>query len=395
MIRPTRLSATFACKVKDPGRFGDGRGGHGLALDVKQSASGRFSKSWVQRLRIYGRPTNIGLGPYPAVSLAEARQKSLENVQKAMTGEDPRVKPKTVPTLEESIEETLVIMRPKWKVGSKTEKTLRGIMRRQLPKSYCRMPVDKIDCADMIDLLKPLAIEKPETARKLRVFLGQVFKAAVPAGFRTDDPTDARIESGLPNRAEGKNHRSMEWVLVKYALETIRETDAWWATKLALEFTVATAARSGEVRNATWDEIRAGGLYWQIPAERMKSKREHSIPLNQNAMRVLSQASTLAGGRTGLIFPSQRGLPLSDSTLSKLLRESGVEAVPHGFRSSFRNWATETGEDDTLAEISLAHVVGPKAKQAYLTTEALQRRSEMMHRWGNELGEPLPEGDLP
>ncbi len=158
---------------------------------------------------------------------------------------------------------------------------------------------------------------------------------------------------------------------------------------LGLEFLILTAGRSGEVRHATWDEIQAGGLLWVLPPERMKSGREHQVTLGLNAMGVLSHAAMQCGGRQGLIFPSPKGKPLSDATFSKLLSDLEVDAVPHGFRSTFRNWAYQTGEDRQLAEEALSHIKGDRTETSYLTEAALRRRSSMMDRWEKWCGEPL------
>ena len=144
-MRPKKLSATFVDKIRIPGRYGDGRGGYGLSLLVKSTANGRISRSWTQRLWVHGRPCDVGLGAYPQVSLAEARDKALDNVGAVMRGRDPRVKPVAVPTLEEATELTVEILRPTWNPGSRTEKSLRGVWQRHVPPAISRMPVDRID----------------------------------------------------------------------------------------------------------------------------------------------------------------------------------------------------------------------------------------------------------
>ena len=281
-------------------------------------------------------------------------------------------------------------MRPNWKAGSKTEHTLRGIVSRHLPRSIHHLPVDKIGTTDILSFLRPLAIEKPETARKCRVFLGQIFKWAISQGLRPDDPTDSRIDRGLPKPTVGRHHRSIEHRLVAGVIKAVRASNAWPATKLGLEFLMLTAGRAGEVRHATWGEIEAGGSLWVLPPERMKSGREHKVTLGLNAIGVLSHAAMECGGREGLIFPSAKGTPLSDATFSKLLSDLGVDAVPHGFRATFRNWAYQTGEDRQLAEEALSHVKGDRTETSYLTVAALRRRSSMMDRWEKRCGEPLP-----
>lgn len=387
---PARLSATFVKGVTTPGRYGDGRGGNGLSLLVKPTANKRVSRTWAQRLRIHSRPVNVGLGAYPAISLKDARRRAAANVQAVAEGNDPRIKPTAVPTLEEALEHTITIMRPNWKAGSKTEQTLRGIVSRHVPRSLLLLPVDRIGTSDILKFLSPLALEKPETARKGRVFLGQVFKWAVSQGLRPDDPTDARINRGLPKRAEGRHHRSIDYPYVPRVIDAIRASNAWPATKLGLEFLICTLARSGEVRYATWDEIGAGGLLWTLPPERMKSGRRHVVPVAGHGLGVLSEAAIHCGGREGLIFPSPKGTPLSDATFSKLLSDLGFDCVPHGFRRTFRNWAHQTGEDRQLAEEALAHAKGDRTETSYLTDDAVRRRDAMMYRWQKWCSDPLP-----
>ena len=214
-------------------------------------------------------------------------------------------------------------------MGSETEQSLRGTVRLHLPRSMHRLPVDKIGTNDILSFLSPLAIERPETARKCRVF-----KWAVSQGLRPDDPTDSRIDRGLPKRSAGRHHRSVEYPWVSDVINAVRASNAWPTTRLGLEFLILTAARSGEIRHATWDEISAGDLLWTLAPERMKSRRRHIVPVGSHGFGALSHAAMQCGGREGLIFPSPKGTPLSDATFPKLLSDLGVDAVPHGFRVS-------------------------------------------------------------
>ena len=159
----------------------------------------------------------------------------------------------------------------------------------------------------------------------------------------------------------------------------VRASGAWPSTKLAFEFLVLTAARSGEVRLATWNEIDSDGAVWVVPAERMKAQREHRVPLSDRALDILREASKYADG-SGLVFPSQSGRALSDMTLSKLVKEQGIPAVPHGFRSSFRDWCSDTGQSREVAEMALAHVVRG-VEGAYARSDLFERRRRLMDRW--------------
>ena len=384
-MRPKKLSATFVDKVRTPGRYGDGRGGHGLSLLVKSTASGRISRSWSQRLRIYGRPCDIGLGGFPQVSLARAREKALHNIRAVEQGIDPRVKPVAAPTLEEAAESTIENLRPNWKANSRTEYSLRGIMRRDVPPPIRRMPVDRINTVDIISLLKPLATEKPEMARKLRVFLGQVFKWAVSQEFRSDDPTDHRIEGALPKRPPTQHYRALPPHEVPEAMAQIEESTASPTVKLAFKFLVHTAVRSGEARLAAWNEVDLENKVWTIPAHRMKSRREHRVPLTDETVGILLEAQKLADG-SGLVFPSpQRAKAITDATFSKLLKTNGINCVPHGFRQSFRNFCAEEGHDRQLAELALSHAPGDRTEASYLTTDALEKRRDLMAQWSRHV----------
>ena len=197
---------------------------------------------------------------------------------------------------------------------------------------------------------------------------------------RTDNPADRNINQALPKAGTQAHFRALPFREVGAALQVVRESGAWSGTKLAFEFLVLTAARSGEVRLAEWSEVDLKERTWTIPATRMKSGREHRVPLSEQAIEVLQEAAILGDG-TGLVFPSSTGRPLTDSTLSKLLRENGVKAVPHGFRSSFRDWAASANIARQVAESALAHRVGDPTEAAYLRSDMLGLRRRAMEAW--------------
>ncbi len=179
-----------------------------------------------------------------------------------------------------------------------------------------------------------------ETARKVRRRIGTVMKWAVAQGHRQDNPAGEAITAALPKLPNHVRHMpALPHGEVAAAIRAVHGSRAWFGTKLAFEFLVLTAARSGEVRLATWDEIDLAAAVWTVPADRMKAQREHRVPLCRRAVALLNDAKSLSDG-ADLVFPSARGKPLSDMTLSKLLKEQRIAAVPHGFRSSFRDWAS-------------------------------------------------------
>ena len=378
MQRPKRLSAVFVKTVNTPGRYGDGRGGFGLSLLVKESSTGRFAKSWSQRLRINRQPFNIGLGAYPIVTLARARELALENARAVEAGGDPRVKPETVPTFSECVDRAVDVMRPNWK-HPRTEHQLRFFLTKHALPHIGRKAIDQITPGDVLEFLAPLAISTPASARKTKAALRQVFQWSIAQGLRQGNPADANISPALPRLTAKEHHRALPFGEVARAVETVRNTGAWTGTRLAFEFLVLTAARSGEVRLAEWSEIDLQAATWTIPAARMKSGRDHRVPLSAGAMAVLDAARGLSEG--GLVFPSITGKPLSDSTISKLLREAGIPAVPHGFRSSFRDWCAEQNIDRQVAESALAHTVGDATEAAYLRSDVLALRRAAMDAW--------------
>ena len=384
MKHPKRLSAAFIKTVSAPGRYGDGRGGFGLSLLVKDTTTGRVSKSWAQRLRVTGQPFNLGLGSFPKLSLAEAREKALTNARAVEDGRDPRIKAAAVPTFAEAMEETITVLKPGWKLGAKTEKQLRFLLGEYALPYIGNDPVDGITPADVLEFLVPLALEKPSTAGKLKTQLGQVFKWSIAQGYRTDNPADGNISAALPKLSTRDHRKALPYNEVARAVRTIRQSGAWEGTKLALEFLILTATRSGEVRLAQWTEIDWSSATWTIPPARMKSAKEHRVPLSERAMAILVKARNLSDGE-GLIFPSVFGKAISDSTMSKLLRENSIPAVPHGFRSTFRDWCAEANIDRQIAESALAHSVGDATETAYLRSDMLQLRRAAMEAWAEYL----------
>ena len=371
--------------MKRPGRYGDGRGGFGLSLLVKPTTTGRLSKTWSQRLRIHGRPVNVGLGAYPVVTLAEAREAALKNRRTVAQGRDPRSG--GIPTFAEAVETVIAIHRPSWRSGDRYEAQWRGTLRRYASPRIGHRPVHEITTADVMGVLlaDDFWNQKRVTARVVRQRIGAVMKWAVAQGYREDNPAGDAISAALPkNGVRVRHQRALPHGEVADALERVRASDALPSTKLALELLVLTACRSGEVRMAGWAEFDLDRAIWTIPEDRTKSGREHRVPLSSGALKVLDQAKVLGGGG-GLVFPGRRLRPLGESTMSLLLRRFGIRCVPHGMRSSFRDWCSETGVRREVAEAALAHVVKNKVEAAYARSDLLESRREVMERWSEYL----------
>ena len=382
MKRPKKLSASFVKTVNRPGRYGDGRGGFGLSLLVKPTTTGRLSKTWSQRLRIHGSPGNVGLGAYPIVTLAEARKAALENRRTVARGRDPRSG--GVPTFAEAVETVIAIHSPSWRSRGKYEANWRGTLRNHALPRIGHKPVSAITTADVMGVL--LADDfwnsKRVTAQRVRQRIGAVMKWAVAQGYREDNPAGDAISAALPrNGTRVRHQRALPHAKVAAALSRIRSSGANPSTKLCVELLVLTACRSGEVRRARWSEFDLKNAIWTIPEDRTKSGREHRVPLSTGALKVLDQAKAL-GARNGVVFPGLRGQPLSEITFPKLFQRLEIGCVPHGMRSSFRDWCSETGVAREVAEASLAHVLKDKVEAAYARSDLLERRREVMEAWG-------------
>ena len=377
-----RLSPAFVRKATKPGRYHDG---NGLFLKIDPSGA----KRWGQRLVIHGRQRTLGLGGCALVSLVEARQAALENRKIARAGGDPLARRhiSETPTFEAAAATVIDLHRHGWrneKHAAQWEATLRGYVFPRLGKRS----VADVSTADVMAVLMPIWNEKPETARRVRQRISTVMKWAVAQGYRADNPAGDAIGAALPkhNGKAKHHHRALPHNEVAAAVETVRGSGAGIAVKLAFEFLILTAARSGEVRLATWDEIDMAAATWTVPASRMKAGLEHRVPLCDRAMSILNEARAIDDG-SGFIFPGTRtGKPLSDMTLSKLMRDLGLDAVPHGFRSSFRDWASElTNAPRDVMEAALAHTVRDKVEAAYNRTDLFERRRTLMDQWASYL----------
>ena len=312
--------------------------------------------------------------------MARARSKALANCIAVEEDRNPLERVARIPTFRESTEKTIALHVLNWKTGSKTEKQWRSIFKKYVYPRIGGKPVDKITAAELLAILAPLSIEKAETAKKLRQRLSTVCKWCVTQGHMEQNPVDT-LNAALPRNGKvTTHHRALPHAKVGPALAKVRASKAWLATKLAFEYLVLTVCRSSEVRGARWSEIDLEDRVWNVPAERMKMGREHRVPLAGRALAVLAEAQALTD-ESDLVFPSPTGRMLSDSTISKLVRENGLKAVPHGFRSSFRDWCGETGQPREVAEAALAHVIANKTESAYARSDLFERRCNLMREW--------------
>ena len=370
-----------AAKVKVIARTGLHGDGGTLYLNVAPGGS----KSWVQRLTVNGRRRDIGLGGFPLVSLAEAREKAFDNRRWARAGGDPLAEKHKarVPTFREAAHKVFEANKPRWCSKQHTQNWLKYLERYAMPH-IGDMPVDQIGREDVLRILTPLWGTRMETARRVRQRVRAVLRWAQAHGFVTENVAGEGIDGALPTMPAVKEHfRALPYQEVKAALETIEASQASLAAKLCFRFTVLTAARSSEAREAVWSEIDFDAREWRIPGTRMKNGAEHRVPLADAALAVLEQARMLKN-ESDLLFPSplKKGRPLSNMTMTKLLRDVKLaeRATVHGFRSSFRDWCAETGKPRELAEAALAHTVGG-VEGAYFRSNLLAKRRRLMDQW--------------
>ena len=380
MNRPKTLSAAFVRTINQPGRYGDGRGSHGLSLLVRKTRNGRWSKTWSQRLRVNGRPVMIGLGAYPVVTLAEARAKCLENRRAVEQGRDPRGG--NVPTFEQATDKVLALHRDTWKPGGRSEQQWVNSMAAYVMPALGPKRIDQITVGDILAVLAEPWATRPATAQRLAGRISAVLTWAVGAGHRESDPTAAAVAALPRQTARPKHHAAISHAQLPNALVKIRASGANTAAKLAVEFLALTATRAGEVRGATWDEIDLDAAVWTIPPDRVKTSTSHRVPLAPQALEVLAEARALSDGP--VVFPSpSTGKALPHSSPARVLAAAGLTGVTaHGLRSGFRSWCSDTGQPRDLAEMCLGHVVGSAVERAYARSDALERRRSVMEGWG-------------
>ncbi len=373
------LSAAFI-RSAPPGRHADG---NGLYLYVQPSGA----RSWIQRLVIRGRRRELGLGSVALVSLAEAREKARANRKLAREGGDPlaeKRRARGVPTFAEAAVRVVEQQKAGWRNPKYPRAWLSSLERFAFGR-IGKMPVTEVTGADIYEVLAPIWHVKPPTARTLRRRMRAVLEWAVAMELRPDNPCD-RIGRVLgPQNDVVKHMKALPHREVAAALETVRASDSLPVVKLAFEFLVLTAARWGEVRWAVWPEIDHGEGVWTVPAKRMKAGREHRVPLCGRALEILDEARRLGGG-SAIVFARGRGRELAEKQVRQMLERLGIAAVPHGFRSSFRDWAAEeTDHPREVVEAALAHIVKNKVEAAYMRSDLFERRRRLMDEWAEHV----------
>lgn len=369
--------------------------------------SAKGQGKWILRFvsPVSGKRRDLGLGRYPDVSIADVRIRGLEARRLIGCGKDPIVERDAnrsaakavavVPTFEQVARQVHEELKLSWKNAKHRDQWINTLRDYAFPK-IGDIKVADIGPADFADVLRPIWLEKPETAYRIRQRCHKVMKWCWAQEIVKGNPVDV-VDHLLPKqprkRERTKHQPSMPWREAPEFVKKLRSEGANNVTRALLEFVILTAARSGEARAMTWDEIDLEAKIWTVPASRMKTKVMHRVPLSDRAVEIL-KAQFALHPNAELVFPSPRGKVLSDMVLTKFLRDQkaassdkGRVATAHGFRSSFRDWASENGHPRDLAERALSHTISNRVEAAYHRTDLLEQRRPMMEAWSDFVSE--------
>jgi integrase len=328
----------------------------------------------------------MGLGSYPDVSLAAARERASQYRAIARQGGDPfaeRDKSKiVVPSFEEAARKVHAVHKAGWKNAKHAAQWLSTLETYAFP-FFGSLPVSQVDTHHVMDALTPIWLTKPETARRTRQRIGLVLDWAKAKKYRSGENPCEHIERVLPEQSDSvKHHEALSYEGLPDLMVELRAASASQAIKLAFELLILTATRTEEVLGATWSEIDLGKRQWVIPEPRMKAGVEHSVPLSPRCIEILEEARKL-GGKT-YVFPTPGAdAPLSDMAMLMLLRRMGKAFTVHGFRSTFRDWAAEkTNSPRQVCEMALAHTV-KGVEGDYLHSKLFDKRRKLMEAWAS------------
>lgn len=391
---PRKLSnalTPLAVKNAKPGRHADG---NGLHLLVKDSGA----RSWVYRFMLKGKSRDVGLGAAGTggISLSAARDAASALRLKVKAGIDPLAEreramagalaaeqaAKVAGITFKSVAETYIATNEGGWRNNKHRQQWRNTLATYVYPVIGELPVANVATAHVLQILEPIWQDKAETASRVRGRMETVLDAAKARGYREgENPARWRghIAQILParSRLQRGHHKAMPYAAVPEFVGRLREREA--VAALALEFTILTAARTGEVIAATWSEVDLEKAIWTVPADRMKAGKEHRVPLSPRAVEIL-KATQIYG--KDYLFPAARGGKLSTMAMSMLLRRMKTDVTVHGFRSAFRDWSAEcTGYAHEVAEMALAHTIDNKVERAYRRGDLFDKRRRLMADW--------------
>lgn len=403
--RVEKLSSAAVKNANKPGMYGDGGG---LWLHVGPNAldeNGKptnTGKSWIFRFMLDGKAREMGLGALNTIGLSEARDKALAYRKLLLEGIDPlevkhakrkarKLEAAKAISFKDCAGKYIAANRAAWrneKHGEQWENTLNSYVY----PTIGGLAVGAIDTGHVTKILEPIWTTKAETASRVRGRIESVLNYATTHGWRTgENPARWRghLENVLPKKSKVskvEHHAALPWREVGGFMQILGAEKGTAA--LALRFAVLTAGRTGEVIGARWSEIDLQQRVWTVPAGRMKAEREHRVPLTDAVLAILAEAATLPRGDVDYVFPGgKKDAPLSNMAMLALLRRMGRDDLTaHGFRSTFRDWAAETGQPAEIAEAALAHMIGTKVQVAYQRGDMLDRRRKLMEAWAEFCG---------
>lgn len=383
--------------LSKPGLYAVG-GVAGLYLQVARGGS----KSWILRATVGKKRRDIGLGGFPTVTLQQARDAAREARALIRSGRDPVEERRAARAALEKAQASNITFReaasrchaakaPEFRNWKHSRQWISTLETYAFP-IIGNMAVAEVDLPRILQILEPIWKTKTETATRVRQRIEAVLTWATVSGFRSgENPARwvGNLKEVLPTPTKVKktvHHPALPWPELPEFMISLRRREGTAAR--ALEFLILTAARSGEVRGATWDEIDFAQKVWTIPADRIKAGRQHRVPLSKRALEILKAEPKIEG--SPFIFTSPRGTSFSDVALLAVLRRMGLDVVPHGFRSSFKDWArNKTRYPDEVSELALAHVNSDATRAAYARDELLPQRAKLMNEWAKYLDSGL------
>jgi integrase len=386
-----RLSVLKVERVNKPGMYADGGG-----LYLRVTTEG--AKNWVLRYMLDRRPRWMGLGPLALYGLQEARARALDARRKRHDGVDPiearraeraqqRLDAAKALTFKECAESYIASHRAGWR-NDKHKYQWSATLSTYAYPAIGTLPVQAVDTALVLKVLEPIWTVKPETAGRVRQRIESILDVAKVRGYR-DGENPARwrghLDKLLPARSKVRaveHHAALPYAQLPALLASLREREA--VSARALEFLILTAGRTGEVIGARWGEIDLLDKTWTVPAARMKTHRDHRVPLSARAVAILQDMQEARDGDNAFVFPGPRpGKPLSNVALLRLLERMGLnDLTVHGFRATFKTWASElTSSQNEIVEASLAHTIGGRVEQAYRRGDLFEKRRRLVQQW--------------
>lgn len=373
------LSTVRVNSLSKPGRYADG---NGLYLVVDPSGA----KRWVLRTVVHGRRRDIGLGGLRLVSLAEAREKASTYRKLAREGENPletrRKANAVIPTFADAAKSAYEQHKSAWKNEKHSSQWINTLTSFAFPH-IGEKRVDEIDTADIHRVLTPIWLSKAETARRVQQRIKTVLDWAKAAGFRSGENPSDGVTKGLARQPDRKNHfAAIPYADVPAFIRKLRDVDSGQPAKLAFEFLILTATRTNEVIGARWSEIDLKKATWTIPGMRMKAGRDHRVPLSDRAVNILTVAREWGEENDHVFIGRSQNSPMSNMVFLMILRRMKVSFTAHGFRSAFRDWASEqTNFPREVCEMALAHSIKDKTEAAYRRGDLFEKRRELMIDW--------------